>query len=91
MAEFGANLELIPIALIADDVSELYRLCYLNNVINQMKFIYALPVKELSNGKREIWFYGDIKIWKDPTTLSKDESDLALGAFGEVSREDSLV
>ncbi|MEE8323964.1 MAG: hypothetical protein V3R57_10110 [Candidatus Bathyarchaeia archaeon] len=81
MADFGANLELIPIALVADDLRGLFRLCYLNNVLNQTKYNYGLPANELSDGKREIWFYGDIKDWKDPSDLT-DEELFVLDSFG---------
>lgn len=71
MANYGANLSLVPIYLEHESKDELVRLTFLNNQINQIKFNYMSPLKD---GKKWIvWFYADIKDWKDPRKLSKDE------------------
>lgn len=75
MAEYGANLELIPIYLDERSKDDLIRLMYLNNQTNQIKYNYmSAPVKEGS--RWVVWFYADIKTWQDPREL--DEKDIEM-------------
>ncbi len=69
---FGANLHLIPICLKAETEEELQVLMYLANELNQQKFNYMTPY-EKRNGTHVVWFYADIKEFKDPRELSEDE------------------
>lgn len=81
MALMGSNLELIPIYLDAKDRDELIRLEYLNNQINGQKYNYNAPV-QIKDGSYEVWFFADIKEWKDPSKLTKDEINI-MRKFGE--------
>jgi len=71
MANFGANLELIPIYLENESKDELIRLMVINNQINASKFNYMNPM--LVEKKWVVWFYADIKDWKSPVDLSEEE------------------
>lgn len=71
MANFGANLYLVPIVLKVKSSEEITRICYLNNSINGQKYNYALP-SPFVKGFYEIHFFADIREWKDPNNI-KDE------------------
>jgi len=68
---YGANLEHVPIFLEANDKTALVRLMILNNNMNGAKYNYMSPFKDGSSWI--VWFYADVKKWKDPSNLSEDE------------------
>ena len=71
MANFGANLELIPISLDAETDLELSRLMFINNQLNATKFNYMSPL--FVKKRWFVWFYADIKDWKDPRELNEEQ------------------
>jgi hypothetical protein len=77
MANFGANLDLIPISLKADNEAELSRLMFLNNHINATKFNYMSPL--FAQKKWVVWFYADIKDWDNPNDLTADDMQFIEG------------
>jgi len=79
MANFGANLELIPVFLRAADEFKLIELMVLNNQLNQMKYNYIEAPKQEKKGTWIAWFYADIKEWQDPSDLNEDEASLVTG------------
>lgn len=81
MANFGANLELIQIFLSGENEDEIVRLQFLNNQLNGVKYNYTPPA-EKQDGSWIVWFYADIKEWKDPKELNEDEIQM-LRKFGE--------
>lgn len=66
MANFGANLHLVPIVLKVKTSEEITKICFINNSINGQKYNYALPAPFVK-GFYEIQFFADIREWKDPT------------------------
>lgn len=71
---FGANLDLIPLTLVAKTREKLSLLCYANNIINHQKYNYT-EFLEYSKG----WvttFYGDLKDYKSPEPLTKEELEV---------------
>lgn len=76
MAQFGANLNLVPMSLKAKSEDELSKLMIVNNYANQMKFNYMSPV--YAKGKWVVWFFADLTTWKNPGDL-KEGDLLALG------------
>ena len=81
MANFGANLSLIQVHLPGKDEEEIERLQWFNNLINQTKYNYSTPVQK-KNGKWVVWFYADIREWKDPRELKPEDFEV-LQKFGE--------
>ena len=79
MADYGANLELIPVHMSADSDEEIELLMVLNNQLNQTKFNYMSAPQERSSGKIVVYFYADIKYWKNPAELTEKERELMQG------------
>ena len=78
MANYGANLYLVPIVLKVKSSAEITALCCVNNKLNGQKYNYALPV-QFVKGFYEINFFADIREWKNPQDMDKKQLDLEVG------------
>ena len=72
-----AQLTNVNIFLRGKTAEDLVKLQLANNALNGIQYKYQTPMKD--GASWVVWFFADIREWKDPSKASKDVIDFAKG------------